>query len=163
MVTMEAAMNEPIEDNPGVIARPPLIHAAFLALGFGLDAIWEIAVLEGSLQYVIGGAGIAGGVVLMALAMRRFSTAGTNIPTNRPSTAVVASGPYRFSRNPIYLSMLLIFTGIGLAADNGWLLMLVVPLVLIMRFGVIAREERYLERKFGEDYLRYKISVRRWI
>ncbi len=160
---MDAAMDRPVKDHPGVIARPPVIYGVFLALGFGLDAIWEFAFLEGSVQYAIGGAGIAVGVAVAALAMARFSAAGTNVPTNRPSTALVASGPYRFSRNPIYLSMLLIFAGIGLAADNGWVLILVVLLVPIMRFGVIAREERYLERKFGEDYLRYKRSVRRWI
>ena len=160
---MDAAMDQPVKDNPGVIARPPLIYATLLALGFAFDGLREFAFLEGNLQYAIGGAGIAVGVAVAALAMARFSDAGTNVPTNRPSTALVASGPYRFSRNPIYLSMLLIFAGTGLAADNGWVLILMVPLVLIMRFGVIAREERYLERKFGEDYLRYKRSVRRWL
>ncbi len=74
-----------------------------------------------------------------------------------------ASGPYRFTRNPIYLGMTIIFTGIAIAADSIWVLALLVPVLVIMNIGVIMREERYLEGKFGEDYRQYKASVRRWL
>ena len=92
----------------------------------------------------------------------RFNRAGTNVPTYRPTTALVTGGPYRYSRNPLYISLFLAYAGIGIVADNLWILALGVPLFLIMRYGVVAREERYLERKFGQAYRDYKASVRRW-
>jgi protein-S-isoprenylcysteine O-methyltransferase Ste14 len=103
------------------------------------------------------------GVLLMAAGVSRFNRAGTNVPTYRPTTALVTDGPYRFSRNPLYISLFLVYAGVGIAADNLWIVGLGVPLFLIMRYGVVAREERYLERKFGQSYLAYKASVRRWL
>ena len=78
-------------------------------------------------------------------------------------TALVTEGPFQFSRNPIYLALTLIYCGIGMAADSGWVLGLVVPVLAVMRYGVIAAEERYLEAKFGEAYRHYKGHVRRWL
>jgi protein-S-isoprenylcysteine O-methyltransferase Ste14 len=75
---------------------------------------------------------------------------------------VVSGGPYSHSRNTIYVAMVLIYAGIGVAVDGPWILGLLVPLVAVMRYGVIAAEERYMEAKFGDAYRRYKDSVRRW-
>ncbi|MCH7795577.1 MAG: isoprenylcysteine carboxylmethyltransferase family protein, partial [Proteobacteria bacterium] len=77
--------------------------------------------------------------------------------------AILSDGLYGVSRNPIYLGLTAIYLGVGVMADAGWVAVLLGPLLLVMHFGVIAREERYLERKFGDEYLRYKASVRRWI
>lgn len=96
-------------------------------------------------------------------AMWQFRRAGTNVETYRPSTTVVRDGLYRFSRNPIYLSLGLDDAGIGIAAASFWVLALLIPLFLIIRYGVIAREERYLEQKFGAEYFAYKQSTRRWL
>lgn len=158
-----AKQAEPGTDAPGVLVRPPLLYLAALGLGFGLDGGWPAAVLPGSVQYVLGGALVVLGLATAALAIRRFVAAGTHVQTQKPSTTVVTDGPYRFSRNPIYLGLTGITAGIGIAADSPWVLLMLVPALAVMRYGVIAREERYLERKFGEDYRRYKARVRRWL
>lgn len=156
-------MAEQGNDNPGVVARPPLVFLAFLIVGFAIDWFWPLSVFDPPGSYAYGGLLVGAGVVLMAWGVTAFGRAGTNIPTNRPSTTVVSNGPYNFSRNPIYIGMFLIYAGIAVLADNPWLLILAVPLYFIMHYGVIAREERYLEGKFGEPYLAYKRRVRRWL
>lgn len=150
-------------DNPGVIVRPPLLYLGALVLGFGLDWIWPSQAIPDLVQYV-GGATIAAVSFVPAIAaMRRFRKAGTNVPTTLPVTALVVDGPYRYSRNPIYVGLTLLYAGIGVAADNLWALGLLLPVLAVMRYGVIAREERYLEDKFGDAYRRYKARVRRWL
>ncbi len=96
-------------------------------------------------------------------AVRRFKAAGTSFHTHEPATAILSDGLYGVSRNPIYLALTAIYLGVGVMADAGWVLALLGPLLLVMHYGVIAREERYLERKFGDEYLRYRAKVRRWI
>jgi protein-S-isoprenylcysteine O-methyltransferase Ste14 len=93
----------------------------------------------------------------------RYTRAGSNVPTNRPTTTIVERGPYRFTRNPIYLGMFLGLIGSAIAFDNLWLLMMLVPFALVIRFGVVVREEAYLERKFGDAYRGYRSRVRRWL
>jgi protein-S-isoprenylcysteine O-methyltransferase Ste14 len=151
------------KDTAGVVAPPPLLFAGFLAAGFVLDALWPTTVFGHPWRYGIGGVLVVLGVLLMIAGVTRFNRAGTNVPTYRPTTALVTDGPYRYSRNPLYISLFLLYAGIGVVADNLWILALGVLLFLIMRYGVVAREERYLERKFGKAYLDYKASVRRWL
>jgi protein-S-isoprenylcysteine O-methyltransferase Ste14 len=103
------------------------------------------------------------GLVGVAIFLRAFRRHGTNVPTYKPATALVTDGPYRFSRNPGYVSMFLIYAGIVLAADNAWLLGLLVIFVAVIHYGVVRREEHYLEHRFGDDYRRYRSAVRRWI
>ena len=98
-----------------------------------------------------------------AWAIVTISRAGSNVPTNLPTTAIVESGPYRFTRNPIYLGMFLSLIGLAIAFDNLWLLTMLVPFALVIRYGVVAREEAYLERKFGDVYRGYRSRVRRWL
>lgn len=151
------------KDNPGVIARPPLLFAGFLVVGLLLEWVWPAAIFPGDWQYVVGGALVLVAGALLASGISRFRRAGTNVPTYRPTTALVTEGPYRYSRNPIYISLFLLYAGIGVMVDGAWILVLILPLFLLMRYGVVAREERYLERKFGEAYLGYKARVRRWL
>jgi protein-S-isoprenylcysteine O-methyltransferase Ste14 len=99
----------------------------------------------------------------MAAALGRFRRAGTPVCTNRPTTALVTVGIYRRTRNPMYVALTLLYAGIALAADSFWALALLAPLLLLMRYGVIAREERYLAREFGARYLEYRAAVRRWL
>ena len=89
--------------------------------------------------------------------------AGTNIRPNLPAKAIVTSGPFRFSRNPLYCSLTLLYLGLSAFLNTWWSLILLVPLLLVMHVGVVRREERYLERKFGEEYRRYRSSVRRYL
>lgn len=100
---------------------------------------------------------------VVAISVWQFSRAGTNIPTRKPANKIVQSGFYKFSRNPIYFSFTVFLAGAAIAFDNLWMLLLIVPFVPLMNWGVISREERYLEQKFGEEYLMYKSQVRRWI
>jgi len=86
-----------------------------------------------------------------------------SIPTNRPTDAIVTGGPFRFSRNPIYLSMILLQIGIGVWTNSSWFFVLAAMSIGLLTWGVIRREERYLEQKFGDQYLSYKSRVRRWI
>ncbi len=150
-------------DRPGVIARPPLIYLGFLAVGLGLDRLWPLAFLPEAVQYPMGGALIVLGLFVAVASVWRFKAAGTGFRTSEPATTILTDGPYRYSRNPIYLGLTAIYVGIGILADAPWVLVLLVPVLVVMHVGVIAREERYLERKFGEEYLDYKAGVRRWI
>ena len=151
-------MNTDTQDRPGVIARPPLIYLAFLAAGLGLGYGWPAPFMAEAARYPLGGMLGLLGVVVAGLAFQRFRGAGTNVQTWQPSTALVTGGPFRFSRNPIYVALTLIYCGIGVAADSGWVLGLVVPLL-----AVIAAEERYLESKFGDSDRDYMGRVRRWL
>ena len=149
-------------DTAGVIAPPPLIYLGFLGLGFALEALLPGADLPAWAQW-LGAAVIVLGVALLVSFERAFKRAGTDANPYRPSSALATDGPYRFTRNPGYLGMAITYVGITLAAAAPWALSMLVPAVLVIRYGVIAREERYLERRFGEEYARYTRTTRRWL
>ena len=150
-------------DTAGVIAPPPLLLLGFLLTGLALDWLRPAAFLPSAVQYALGATLIAAAGALALSAFVRFFRARTPIPTRQPTTALVVAGPYRFSRNPIYVGMILLLLGIGIMVDSLWIVALAVPFALVLRFGVIAREERYLEAKFGDSYRTYRAGVRRWI
>ncbi len=89
--------------------------------------------------------------------------AGSNVPTSQPTMTIVDSGPYRLTRNPIYVGMMLGLIGLAIALNSLWLLLTLVPFALVIRYGVVTREEAYLERKFGDVYRRYRARIRRWL
>jgi len=147
--------------NPGLI-RPPFVYLIAIALG----AVLQLAV---PLPFVPRAFNVAVGVSLVVVAMAifvacvgKFRAAGTAVPANKPTTAIVRTGPYRFSRNPIYLAFSLLQLGIAIWVNSLWLLATLVAALALIHV-VIGREERYLERKFGAEYLAYKSSVRRWL
>jgi protein-S-isoprenylcysteine O-methyltransferase Ste14 len=92
--------------------------------------------------------------------MRR---AGTNILPNKPTLTIVTEGPFRFTRNPLYVTNALFYTGLTLVFNTPWPLLLLAPMLLVVHWGIIRREEEYLEAKFGDAYLAYKARVRRWL
>jgi protein-S-isoprenylcysteine O-methyltransferase Ste14 len=147
-----------------VLIRPPLAWALAVLAGLVLDWLAPLPFLPEDWP-----AGLLGAVVFvlaLALAIWAIDTmtrAGTNVPTNRPTIAIVESGPYRFTRNPIYLGMFGGLIGLGIAFDNPWLLLLMALFALVIRYGVVAREEAYLERMFGDAYRGYRRRVRRWL
>lgn len=149
--------------HPEVIARPPFIWAAFLAAGSALEVAWPSSVLAQTAQYAAGLVLFTTGLGIAGSAIWRFRSARTNVPTSLPATALVTGGPYRLTRNPIYLGMALGTLGIGSAVDSLWIMGLTVPLTVVLHFGVVLREERYLEDAFGDAYRRYRASVRRWV
>jgi protein-S-isoprenylcysteine O-methyltransferase Ste14 len=150
-------------DNPGVIAPPPFIYAGTLAAGLLASRLFRLPFLPRRLARTLGPLLIVGGLVIGLSGFREVRQAGSNVDPREPATTVVTGGPYRFTRNPMYLGFTLMYVGIS-ALTNALLPILLLPAIQqLMRRGVIEREERYLESKFGEEYLRYKEGVRRWI
>jgi protein-S-isoprenylcysteine O-methyltransferase Ste14 len=156
-------MGDEKTDNPGVIAPPPLIYAGALAAGMVANRRLRLRFLPRRLALTIGPALVACGIAAGLLAFREMRGAGTNVDPYEPATALVTEGPYRFTRNPIYVGFTLVYVGISALANALTPIMLLPAVFAVMRRGVIEREERYLERVFGEEYLQYKGRVRRWI
>ncbi len=156
-------MSDAKNDHPRVIALPPILYLVFLLIGLGLHLLWPVRVVPGSVRFLAGGGLFVLGAILGTAAMREFRALGTNVEVYRPATALATGGPYRFSRNPMYVGLTLAYAGIGIAANTLSVLVLLIPLLALMRYGVIAREEAYLERKFEDAYRRYKASARRWL
>jgi protein-S-isoprenylcysteine O-methyltransferase Ste14 len=153
-------------ETPDVIARPPLLFLGALALGLIWDFLLPLPfLLPGTdlLHWIIGGALILIGLAVAGAGIRNFSRAGTPVRGYKPTCALVTAGIHGWSRNPIYVGMFLIYIGIGLAAQSPWALMITLPLAITIRYGVVAREEAYLERRFGDAYRHYKSRVRRWL
>jgi protein-S-isoprenylcysteine O-methyltransferase Ste14 len=152
------------DDTAGVIVRPPIAWALAVLAGFALNWLMPLPFLPAELPAGwLGAIVFALALALVAWAISTMTRAGSNVPTNLPTTTIVETGPYRFTRNPIYLGMVLGLIGLAIAFDRLWLLMTLVPFALVIRYGVIAREEAYLERKFGDVYRRYSARVRRWL
>jgi len=146
----------------GVLAPPPLIYAVPLAVGLLLNRWHVIRLLPARLALPVGIALLLLGLIAVpaVLAFRRVKT---SPKPWKPTTAVVTTGPYRITRNPMYLGFTLLYLGTTCWVNTVWPLILL-PLVLVtMHYGVITREEAYLERVFGEEYLTYKRRVRRWL
>jgi protein-S-isoprenylcysteine O-methyltransferase Ste14 len=150
----------------GVVARPPVVYLAALLLGLAADRLlpWPFAIPGTDMIHRT----TAGGLILVGLGVaaagiRNFLRAATPVPTYKPTRALVTTGIHDWTRNPIYLGMFLVYAGIGIAARSPWALILVLPLAITIRYGVVAREEAYLERRFGDAYRDYKTRVRRWL
>ena len=151
-------------DTAHVIIRPPLAWGLAVIAGLALNWLLPLPFLPADLPKGFLGASLfILALALLAWAIVTMTGAGSNVPTNRPTTAIVESGPYRFTRNPIYLGMVLGLIGLGIAFDSLWLLIALLPFALVIRYGVVAREEAYLERKFGDVYRGYRSRVRRWL
>lgn len=147
----------------GVIARPPLLFLAALLIGSVSDRLLPLSFAIQGGGWLLGGSLILIGVALAAAGIVNFSRAATPVPTNQPTRALVTTGIHGWTRNPIYLGLFLIYGGIGIAARSPWTLVLMLPLAITVRYGVVAREEAYLERRFGDSYQDYKARVRRWL
>jgi protein-S-isoprenylcysteine O-methyltransferase Ste14 len=162
------AVMDAASDLPQVVVRPPRLLLAALAVGLLLDHVlpqpgWGEAWFGSGLRYGGGGGLLILGILLMGWAMGRFRAAATPVPTWQPTSALVTAGPYRHTRNPIYIGLLLIYVGLAVLLASRWSLSFAVPLFLVLHFGVVVREEAYLEAKFGDPYRRYRVEVRRWL
>jgi protein-S-isoprenylcysteine O-methyltransferase Ste14 len=150
-------------DNPGVVMRPPFLYAGALAVVFVCRWFWPMLIFDRGATLWPGIALVAIAFAFMLWGRRTLAAAGTNINPARPTTTIVSSGPFRFSRNPLYLGLTLAFLGITLAVDTWWGIVVLVPVAVIMHRGVVLREERYLENKFGDSYRQYRARVRRYL
>jgi protein-S-isoprenylcysteine O-methyltransferase Ste14 len=151
-------------DTAQVIIRPPIAWALAVLAGLALNWLMPLPFVPGMLPAGwLGATVFALALVLVAWAIATMTRSGSNVPTSLPTTTIVDTGPYRFTRNPIYLGMFLGLAGLAIASDNLWLAATLVPFALVIRYGVVAREEAYLERKFGDVYRHYRARVRRWL
>ena len=148
--------------NPGLV-RPPLVYLGAIALGLVIHFLWPARLVPPSVSTPTGAILTLVAVALFVSAVRTFWTAGTPVPAHRPTTAIVGTGPYRFSRNPIYLAFSLLQLGLAFWVNSLGVLITLIPAVALMSLVVIPREERYLEARFPSEYLAYKASVRRWL
>ncbi|HEY1545512.1 MAG TPA: isoprenylcysteine carboxylmethyltransferase family protein [Xanthobacteraceae bacterium] len=147
-----------------VMIRPPIAWTVAVLAGLALDWLAPLRFVPAALPGVwVGAAIFAVAVALFAWAIATITWAGSNVPTNRPTTTIVDRGPYRFTRNPIYVGMMLGLVGLAVALDTLWLLPTLATFALVIRYGVVAREEAYLEREFGDVYRGYRRRVRRWL
>jgi len=152
-----------MSDNPSGAIHPTVFMALWVVSSFGLQSLWPLNLPELALSEWSGRIVIVVGGLLMVWAQIVFRRHGTTTDHSKPTTALITGGPFRFSRNPIYLALILIFTGLSLAYGNAWgLIMTVLFLIAIARF-TIRPEEEYLAREFGADYSRYRRRVRRWL
>lgn len=149
-------------DNAGVIVRPPLLYAVALAAMLALRWLWPLPIFSGA-AFWPGLALVALAVGLLIWGRQTLVADGTNVDPSLPSTAVVTSGPYRFSRNPLYMGLAVVYLGLTLALDTWWGMVLLALVLIVMHRGVIQREERYLDRKFGDGYRQYRAAVRRYL
>ena len=160
------ARQVPDPGTAGVIARPPLLFLSALLLGLASDYVLQQPFAipgSASVHRAIGSVLILIGMTLVTAGVRNFSPAGTPVPTSQPTRELVTTGIHGWTRNPIYLGLFLFYSGIALVARSPWMLIFLLPVAVTMRYGVVAREEAYLERRFGDTYRNYKARVRRWL
>jgi protein-S-isoprenylcysteine O-methyltransferase Ste14 len=147
----------------GVVMRPPFLYGGGFIVMLALRWLWPMPIVgNGGPLWAALALSILG-VALVVLAARTLRAAGTNVDPVLPTTAIVTSGPYRFSRNPIYVGLTLIYLGLAGACNTWWAFIVLVPVLAIMHLGVVRREERYLEKKFGEPYRQFCSRVRRYL
>lgn len=163
MTNHDPAPPDQAADRANVIAPPPLIFAGALALGILAGRIDPQPLLPAVIAPWLGS-----GLCLLSMpiggsAFYALRQARTPVDPRKATTAIVRTGAFRFSRNPLYVALTLLYLGIAALCNSLWIGLLVVPVLVIVRFGVIGREERYLERKFGDAYRRYRAEVRRWL
>jgi protein-S-isoprenylcysteine O-methyltransferase Ste14 len=152
----------PDKHGPGVRIPPPVLTATVIFTAYLIDFYFPFRLNESTL-FIPGVALISLACLIALLAVIRFLKFKTHVEPWKPTSTIITTGVYRFSRNPIYLAFAIINVGIGFLLNSGWILFSVVALIPLLQVVVISREERYLETKFGEDYLQYKRRVRRWI
>jgi len=150
-------------DTAGVIAPPPLIFAAFFLSGIALDTLFPVATRADTAVRWTGGALIAAAAIVGIAVALQFRRAGTHLEPWKPTTVLVTGGLYRLSRNPAYIALAMLYAGVALALGKAWTLAMLAPALTVIQLGVIRREERYLERKFGDSYRAYCRAVRRWL
>jgi protein-S-isoprenylcysteine O-methyltransferase Ste14 len=151
------------QDTPGIRVPPPLVYLLALLLGFLLDRRAHVPFLPRGVARVLGWPLVGGGMALAVWFARTMRGADTTIRIDKPVSSLVQDGPFRYTRNPGYVALTMIYAGIATHRNALWA-MLLLPLVLyVIERKVIEREEHYLERTFGEEYLAYKARVRRWV
>jgi protein-S-isoprenylcysteine O-methyltransferase Ste14 len=144
------------------LLRPPIVFLSAILSGIALNHRWPLPFVPSMLR-LLGPVVALSAVMLFVLSFREFRAAGTSVRGAKPATTIVRTGPYRFSRNPIYLSFILLLIGLAVWLDDLWLLLTLIPATAFIAGVVIPREERFLDARFREQYSSYKLTVRRWL
>ena len=154
---------ESLPDRANVIAFPPLLFLGTFLVSLLLRFLFPTPLLPTATALIIGLPLAFAGVVLLLLGFREMIRHKTTINPSGVTTTIVSGGLYRYTRNPMYIALTVIYLGSSIAANAWWGLLLLIPLLVLVQKGIIEREETYLTRKFGDEYLRYKAKVRRWV
>ena len=155
-------MTEPLEEIPGVIVMPPFLYLGAFLTGLLLNLLAPHPLTSSLGLRWAGALLVVSSLPVPLWAARTMHRAGTTANPMRPVTQLVVTGPYRLSRNPMYLAMTIGYVGLALLVNSLWVGVVLAPLLVVLHLGVIAREERYLDAKFGDEYRRYRKEVRRW-
>ena len=150
------------DDHANVHFPPPLIHLVSIMAAVGLAAFFPLALPASGLSVSLGSGLLILSLLIAGSAFRQFARNDNPVPPNQQITSLMKEGVFRFTRNPLYLALALLHIGIGLISGNAWVLITLLPALLVVRYYVIAREEAYLARRFGQEYLDYQARVRRW-
>ncbi len=160
---MQPGAVDPSVDHPDVVIHPPLFYLAALVLSYVLNKFQPRPIFDSLIPRLLGLFFVIAGLSIIAAGRRMMRAHGTNINPTKPTTAIIQSGPYRYSRNPLYLSLTLAYCGLAMLINTWWAVFLLLPVLLSMHFLVVLREERYLKNKFGDAYQAYCSKVRRYL
>jgi protein-S-isoprenylcysteine O-methyltransferase Ste14 len=160
---MRVRMANDRPDNPGILVPPPLIYLLPLQAGLALDRRVHVAFLPRGVARIIGWQLVGGAVALSGWSFQTLRSADTTARPDNPASRVIQHGPFGHSRNPIYVSFAMLYFGIAVLRNAFWAILLLPLVLMVIQREVIGREERYLERTFGKEYLDYKARVRRWV
>ena len=163
MNTENSSSPEPDKHGPGVRIHPSVIYAISILTGIVLNNHWPRTMPYGIHGHMYGGIVFSLVLLIAIFSIREFHRAKTDVRPDKPDSTLITSGPYRYSRNPLYLGLTLIQITVALWFNNAWVLVLVIASVIVITQYAISREERYLEKMFGQEYLDYKQYVRRWL
>ena len=155
--------NNSTPDRANVIAFPPLLFGGMLVVGVLLRFPFPTPLLPNQTALLIGAAVVLIGLPILLLAFRQMIRNKTTIHPAGTTTTIVSNGLYAYTRNPMYLALTLLYIGVSIMTNAYWGLLLLVPLLILVQKGIIEREEHYLTQKFGEEYIRYRSRVRRWL
>ena len=150
-------------DTAGVLVFPPYLFGAAMVLGFLLDRAHPMPMMPRLAARAVGVLLFVTGIALASAAQAAMRRVGTNVRPDQPTTAIAVDGPFRYSRNPIYVAGLIVTLGVAVFANALAGVVLLLPVALVLHYGVVKREERYLEAKFGDVYRAYRSRVRRWL
>ncbi len=153
----------PKEDSANVHFPPPLIHTVGVLSGIELNRLYSLELLTPIWSIWLGVAMIVISLAVAGSGFREFGRNRNPVLPNLPIKELMTRGPFRYSRNPLYVALALLHAGLGLVSGSVWILLTLLPTMLIVRYRVISREEAYLTRRFGQEYLAYKTRVRRWV
>jgi protein-S-isoprenylcysteine O-methyltransferase Ste14 len=156
-------MSDSHSDVPDVKIIPPLVYLAGVVIGILINIWIPTKIVPSLLAWTLGGILIVCGAVLTGSAILKFKDLGTTVRPDRAASTLVVVGPYKMTRNPMYLGLALVYVGIAIADQSVWALILLPIVLTIVQRRAIEPEEAFLERRFGANYIRYKENVRRWI